>query len=258
MRVLIGCEQFGHMREAFRRRGHDAWSCDLKPARDGSPYHLQGDVLLFLDGLPVATLMGWKVIPWDLAIFHPDCTYFTNSAEWAYKDPDYDRYPGVGYHQRVKPETLVGAARRAARQRDADFVRKLRDCRIPRKAIENPRGYLSRVLGPPSQTVQPFEFGDDASKATCFWLYGLLPLKADSSRHVQPRMVNGRPRWANQTDGGQNKLTPGEDRAMQRAATYPGIAEACAAQWGDGMERWTRGTEISVEADRGIIRATAE
>jgi hypothetical protein len=219
MRVLIGCEQFGHMREAFRRRGWDAWSCDLVPARDGSPHHIQGDVLGVLgDG-------------WDLGIFHPDCTYLTCSAEWAYADPDFERYPGVGYHQKIKPGTLVGVARREAREKAVEFVFKLRDAPIHYKAIENPIGILSSRWRKADQTVQPYMFGDDASKGTCWWLEGGLP-KLVPTKKVEPRMVNGRPRWGNQTDGGQNKLPPSEDRAMLRAETYPGHAEACADQWG--------------------------
>lgn len=224
MRVLIGCEQFGHMREAFRRRGHDAWSCDLEPTRDGSPYHLQCDVLTVLDD------------GWDLAIFHPDCTFLTCSAEWAYNDPDFNRYPGVGYHQKVKPGTLVGAARREAREEAIGFVFKLRDSKIPLKAIENPVGILSRRWRKPNQTVQPNWFGDDASKATCWWLEGGLP-ELVPTQMVAPRMVGGRPRWGNQTDGGQNKLPPSADRAMLRAETLPGSADACAAQWGSPFQK---------------------
>lgn len=208
MRVLIGCERFGILREAFRRRGHDAWSCDLVPAVDGSPFHMQG------------TVLGVLYAGWDLAVFHPDCTFLTNSAAWAYGDGPY--------HQRVKPGTLVGAARREAREEAVAFVRRLWAAPIPRVAIENPRGHLSRVLGR-SQTVQPHQFGDDASKATCLWLKGLPPLVPTSQ--IAPRMVDGRPRWANQTDTGQNRLPPSADRAMLRAATYPGIAAAMAEQW---------------------------
>jgi len=223
MHVLIGMEQFGHTREAYRRRGHQAWSCDLMPARDGSPYHIQDDVRRHLKRAPDGQ-------PWDLSIFHNDCTYFTVSAAWAFNDPDFERYPGVGYHQKVKPGTLVGQARRDTRDRDAALVRELRDCDIPRKAFENPIGYMSKILGPASQIIQPNQFGHDASKKTCLWLYE-LPLLVPT-KIIAPRMVNGLPRWGNQTDSGQNNLTPGDDRAMQRAATYPGVSEAFAEQWG--------------------------
>lgn len=218
MRVLIGCERFGRVRDAFRARGHDAWSCDLAPDINNSPYHLHCDVL---------TVLGNG---WDLGIFHPDCTYFVNSAAWAFRDPDYERWPGVGYHQKIRPDTLVGATRRAARHRNGEFVVRLVNSPIPKIAIENPRGYLSTLLGPPTQVIQPNQFGDDASKATCLWLYDLPDLVPTAQ--VAPRMVEGRPRWANQTDSGQNRLSPSPGRAMARAASYPGIVAAMAARWG--------------------------
>ena len=209
LRVLIGCERFGKVRQAFRAAGHDAWSCDLVADIDNSPHHLQCDVLTVLDR------------DWDLAIFHPDCTYLTISAAWAFLDGPY--------HQKVKPGTLVGQARRDARSRAVEFVCKLRDAPIPCKAIENPRGFLSSIWRAPDQTIQPYEFGEDASKDTCLWLEN-LPLLVPT-KVIAPRFVDGRPRWSNQTDSGQNKLTPRAARAMQRASTYPGIASAFAAQW---------------------------
>ena len=218
MRWLIGCESSGVMRRAFRALGHDAWSCDLLPAADGSPHHFQSDVLAVID----------PKFRWDGAIFHPDCTYLTNSAAWAFSDPDYERYPGIGYHQRIKPETLVGEARRQARKDAVAFVKELWRAEIPKIAIENPIGYLSKVLGTP-QIIQPNWFGDDASKATCLWLKNLEPL--EKTNQVAPRIVNGKPRWANQTDTGQNRLSPSEDRWSKRSETYPGVAAACADQW---------------------------
>ena len=226
MRVLIGCERFGKVRDAFRARGHDAWSCDTAPDVAGSPFHIQDDV---------RNVVGRG---WDLGIFHPDCTFLTNSAAWAYGDGPY--------HQKVKPGTLVGAARRQARKDAVAFIEELRASPIPRKAFENPVGHLSAVWRKPNQTIQPHQFGDDASKATCLWLENLpclLPTKL-----IPPRMVNGRPRWANQTDNGQNKLTPSADRAMLRAATYPGIANAMADQWG---------ALTSTHMDEGIARIEA-
>lgn len=226
MRVLLGHEEFGHTREAFRRRGHDAWSCNLNPARDGSPFHLQCDIFEVIeDG-------------WDLGIFHPDCTYLTNSAEWAYAEPNYERYPDVGYHQRVQPDTLVGAARWEARRQAVAHVLRINGCSILKVGIENPRGHLSRAWRPPDQTIQPNQFGEDASKATCWWLRNLPRLRP--TKWNEPRMGGmplfggggGPMRWANQSDNGQNRLGPSDDRAMLRAATYPGISEAIAEQWG--------------------------
>ena len=225
-RFLVGMEFSGTIRRALRARGIDAWSCCFMPAADGDRHHILGDVFDHLDD------------GWDGAIFHPTCTYLTISAEWAYKDPDFVRYPGVGYHQRVKPDTLVGVDRRAAREKALTEVRRLLACRIPRKAIENPRGVISTRIRPPNQTVQPFDFGDDASKATCLWLEGWPELVADPAKRCAGRPVewprtSGRfvERWSNQTDSNQNRLTPSDDRWAMRSKTYPGIADTLAEQW---------------------------
>ena len=224
-RVLIGYSACPLTRAAFEAHGHDVWTCDLLPARDDSPKHLQGDI--------------WQVAlnqEWDFAVLHPMCTYLTCSAAWAFKDPDYIKYPGVGYHQRVKPGTLTGEARREARRDALENFRRLLDLPFP-VAIENPgTSFVSKAIRPPSQIVQPYEFGDDASKATGFWLTRSVPL-LKSTEQVAPRMVDGRPRWANQTDSGQNRLSPSGSRWLERSATYPGIAAAMGDQWG----RWLKG-----------------
>lgn len=227
-RVLIGYSACPLTRAAFEAHGHDVWTCDLLPARDNSPKHLQGDI--------------WQVAlyqKWDFAVLHPMCTYLTCSAAWAFNDPDYAKYPGVGYHQRIKPGTLVGEARREARRESLENFRRLLALPFP-VAIENPgTSFVSKAIRPPSQIVQPFQFGDDASKATGFWLSEGVPLLRET-RYVAPRMVCdcgaeegiARPRWANQTDSGQNRLSPGENRWLERSQTYPGIAAAMGAQWG--------------------------
>lgn len=217
MKVLVGCESSGRVRDALRAKGHEAYSCDLLPSPDPR-YHLQCDVLTVLDE------------GWDMAIFHPPCTYLTCSAEWAYKDPDYDRYPNVGYHQKLQPGTLFGVARRQARENALVFCETLFNAPIPRIALENPRGVLSTRFRKFTQIIQPYDFGDDASKATCLWLKNLPPLRP--TKYVEPRIVNGKPRWANQTDSGQNRLSPSEDRWALRSLTYQGIANAIADQWG--------------------------
>lgn len=225
LRVLVGCEESGVVRRAFRALGHDAWSCDLRPAADGSPYHLQCDVLTVLnDG-------------WDMMIVFPDCTYLTNSAAWAYADPNYDKFPGVGYHQRVKPETLVGEARRDARERALVFVQTLLDAPIPMIALENPVGCISTRIRPASQYVQPHDYGDDASKCTGLWLVNLPKLKPTirvAGRMIEWPRGSGKmvERWSNQTDGGQNKLPQTDDRWSIRSKTYEGLASAMALKWG--------------------------
>ena len=197
MRVLIACEYSGAVRDAFRARGHDAMSCDLLPTDVDGP-HYQGDVFdVIEDG-------------WDLMVAHPPCTYLSSS--------------GLHWNGRVEG--------RAAKTEDAlAFVRALLDAPIPRIAVENPVGCIGTRIRKADQTIQPHQFGDDASKATCLWLKG-LPLLTPTA-HVPGREVNGRLRWANQTDSGQNRLAPSADRWKLRSATFPGIAAAMADQWGD-------------------------
>ncbi len=110
-----------------------------------------------------------------------------------------------------------------------EFVRLLIEAPIDRICVENPIGVLSSRLRKPDQIIQPWQYGHDASKATCLWLKGLPKLKA--TRLVEPRIVDGKKRWANQTDSGQNRLGPSKDRWAIRSETYAGIAQAMAAQW---------------------------
>ena len=215
--VLIGMESSGTVREACRVRGINAWSCDILPADDGSPYHIQGDAFI-----------AASKYPWRFGIFHPSCTYLTCSAAWAFNDPDFDKYPGVGYHQRIKPGTLTGEARRIARTAALADVQRLIDLPFP-KVIENPAvSFINKAIRPPDQVIHPHQFGDDASKGTGLWLDRIGPLELDPSKQVAPRYVDGKPRWANQTDSGQNRLSPSDDRWKIRSKTYQGIADALA------------------------------
>lgn len=142
MRVLIACEFSGTVREAFAARGHDAWSCDLLPTeRPGQ--HYQGDVLKHLNG------------GWDLMIAHPPCTYLSVSGlHWNKKRPE----------RVLKTEAALA------------FVQALLNAPIPRIALENPVSCISTRIRKPDQVIQPWMFGEDASKATCFWLKGIKPL----------------------------------------------------------------------------------
>ena len=194
MKVLIGCETSGHVRDAFASQGHEAWSCDILPSEHPGN-HIQGDVREVIGA------------GWDLAIFHPPCTYLCNSGlHWNNR--------GRGWDETYKA---------------LDFVRLLMNAPIPRIAIENPVGIISRIRKP-SQIIQPYQFGHDASKATCLWLKNLPLLQP--TQYVAPRLVKGLPRWANQTDSGQNNLPPSVDRWAIRSVTYEGIAQAMADQWG--------------------------
>ena len=195
MKVLVACEYSGTVRDAFRARGHDALSCDLLPTDALGP-HYQGDVRDILGN------------GWDLMIAHPPCTYLCSS--------------GLHWNKRVPG--------RAQMTEDAlDFVRLLLDAPIPRIALENPIGCIGTRIRKSNQTIQPWQFGHDASKATCLWLKN-LPLLTPTAV-VEPRIANGKKRWANQTDSGQNRLPPSDDRWKIRSETYVGIAEAMADQW---------------------------
>lgn len=196
MRVLVACEFSGTVRDAFIRAGHEAVSCDLLPTEKSGP-HYEGDV---------RDIIG---AGWDLMIAHPPCTFLAGS--------------GLHWNKRRPGRELETV-------RAIEFVMMLANADIPKICIENPVGCLSTRWRRPDQIIQPYQFGHDASKKTCLWLKNLTPL--EWTNYVEPRMVDGRPRWGNQTDSGQNKLAPSEDRWAIRSLTYPGIAEAMANQWG--------------------------
>lgn len=213
LRILIVCEFSGVVREAFRALGHDAYSCDLLPAADGSPYHIQGDALAVLAGK--AGGMAGKT--WDLIIMHPPCTYLCGSGlHWNNR--------GRGWEETEKALAFVAALVAAAGSTPY--------------ALENSVGILGARWRKADQSVQPYEFGDDASKRTCLWLSGLPPLVADPALRFAGRWVewprgSGKmvERWSNQTDSGQNALAPSPDRWRARSVTYGGIASAMAVQW---------------------------
>lgn len=155
-------------------------------------------------------------------------------------DPVHFSTPSVcraGLHWNARGVLVDGRPRQELTEEALDFVRLLMDAPIPRIAIENPVGCISTRIRKPSQIIQPYEYGDNASKKTCLWLKGLPPLKP--TRRVAGRMVmhNGRQveRWENQTDSGQNKLPPSADRWKDRARTYQGWADAMSAQWGGSI-----------------------
>jgi site-specific DNA-cytosine methylase len=139
--VLVACEYSGKVREAFRRLGHNAWSCDLLPADDGSEHHIQGDV------------SPWLERGWDLMVAHPPCTHLAVSGARWFKDK-----------QAEQAEALA-------------FVRLLMDAPIEHIAIENPISVISSKIRKPEQIIQPWMFGHGETKATCLWLQGLPPLQ---------------------------------------------------------------------------------
>jgi site-specific DNA-cytosine methylase len=141
LRILVACEYSGRVREAFRKLGHDAWSCDLLPSDDNSPYHIQGDVLEHLnDG-------------WDIMIAHPPCTHLAVSGARWFKDKQVEQAEAL------------------------EFVQKLLDAPIPKIALENPISIISSKIRKPDQIIQPWQFGHGETKATCLWLRNLPELQ---------------------------------------------------------------------------------
>ena len=187
MKVLIGCEFSGIVREAFRSRGHDAWSCDyLETEIPGQ--HYKGDVRDMLREY------------WDMAIFHPECTYLTNSGvRWLYTEQ--------GRWEKMEEAAL--------------FFKFLWQSQIPKLALENPimHGYARTIIQDTyTQIIQPWQFGHGETKATCLWLRNLPPLK--KTNEVSDR----KPRV--------HFESPGPERKKNRSRTLQGIAQAMAQQWG--------------------------
>lgn len=207
-RILIGCETSGAMRRAFAARGHDAWSCDLLPADDGSNRHITGDLR------EVIAWGGWDM----LAVMHPPCTRLCNSGvRWLTAPP--------------KGRTLEEMW--ADLREGAAFFSDCWNADIPRVAVENPVMHrhakaLIRNYQPPACTVQPWWFGDPAFKATSFYLKGLPPLVA-TNRLIPPRRETEPARWREWSK--IHFASPGADRWKLRSETFPGIAAAAAAQW---------------------------
>lgn len=197
MKILIACEFSGVVREAFRQRGHDAWSCDLLPAKDKSYYHIQFDVRDWLrPGI------------WDMMIAHPPCTWLcaamrTNAAR---KD---------------RPE--VSANFEEERQKAFDFVMALANAPIDKIAIENPIGYLNEAWRKPDQVIRPYMFGHNYKKDICLWLKN-LPLLNPTVALYPPRGS-----WK-KLDYWSDKRNP--DGYSIKSITFSGIAKAMAEQWG--------------------------
>lgn len=195
-RVLIACEFSGTVRDAFARRGHDAWSCDLLPTeKPGNHYQCDAREVLGLD--------------WDLMIAHPPCTYLANSGvSWLYKD----------------------AARWEKMKAGAEFFKMLMDAPIEQIAIENPimHKYAVEIIGRrQDQTIQPWMFGHMEKKGTGLWLKNLPLLQptqnVKEATEALPKNIQQR----------IHHIPPGADRWKLRSITYSGIAEAMAEQWGN-------------------------
>lgn len=215
MKVLIACEFSGIVRRAFEEEGHDAWSCDLLPAEDGSNRHITGDVRSIIND-------GWDM----LIVAHPPCTRLCNSGvRWLSTPP-----PGRTAEEMWR-ELAEGAA----------LFSDLWNAAVPRVACENPVMHkharaLIRNYADPAQSVQPWQFGDWETKRTCLWLRGLPPLRPIHRTLASARAALGLDDKEVPT-ARVHRMPPGPERARERSRFFPGIARAMAQQWGREIER---------------------
>jgi hypothetical protein len=201
--VLIACEYSATVRDAFRDRGFDAWSCDLLPTEGDPRWHIQGDALEAIYGQH-----------WDCLIAHPPCTYLT--------------YAGAAYWN--KPG-------RAEQREDAlTFFKAIYAAPVHHIAIENPRGYPSKAFRRQDQEVNPFEFGNPVRKRVCLWLKNLPPLMPTEIVEAPPRVTYIRKSGTRAGQPYHGYFHQGKT-AKERARFFPCIAAAMADQWGDHIRR---------------------
>lgn len=229
--VLIACEESQTVCKAFRRLGFNAYSCDILPCSGGHPeWHLNCDVIGVIRDKKGILETGEEFVldgDWDLMIAHPPCTYLSVSgARWYYHPEDKD----LPVEQR-RPHPNFPT--RAQDRKDAiEFFMALANADIPRIAIENPVGIMSKLFRKPNQIVQPYWFGDEATKTTCLWLKNLPDLTPTKMVGKGERVVlsSGKslPKWY--SDSFNTKIST-EMRRTLRSKTFQGFADAMAEQW---------------------------
>lgn len=205
MKVLVACEFSARVRDAFRARGHDAWSVDLLDTEGDPRWHFKADAL------DVARGRFWNG-GWDLVVAFPPCTYLTNSNAWRWAE--------------IAPQ----------REEALTFIRALMDC-APRVAVENPVGAIGTQIRKADQYVQPWHFGDPYQKTTGLWLKGLPLLRPEVTTkpaEVQPWCQAGYGPRGSGTASARSRAPIGVARKVsERNKTFPGIARAMADQWGN-------------------------
>lgn len=220
MKILVACEESQAVCKAFRERGHEAYSADVQPCSGGFPeWHILGDVLPYIDGnCTFTTCDGVRHTiagSWDILIAHPPCTYLTAAGACR-------MYPRKG---QIDPERYAKAmdARR--------FFMRLYNAPCDRVCVENPRPLKVCKLPPPTQVIQPYEYGHPYSKATCLWLHGLPPLRpTEILTEYKPYVSCGTSRNKGNPDKAGVSRAGGASKI--RSKTFPGIAAAMAEQWG--------------------------
>lgn len=231
LNVLVACEESQRVCTEFRKLGHNAYSCDLLPCSGGHPeWHFKCDVLQIIENKGGTLENGDTAFidgNWDIMIAHPPCTFLAVSgAKWFYHPDDKDkpieqRRPHPKFPNRAKD-----------REEGVAFFMALANANIKYIAIENPVGIMNTRFRKPDQIVQPYQFGDSASKKTCLWLKNLPPLH--ETEVVEPgeyiEFGSGR-RLAKWYSDGLTKTKTPEERRTWRSKTFPGFAKAIATQW---------------------------
>ena len=229
--VLIACEESQTVCKAFRKIGFNAFSCDILPCSGGHPeWHLHCDVLGVIRDKRGILETGDEFVlngEWDLMIAHPPCTYLSVSgARWYYHPDDKDlpieqRRPHPNFPTRAQD-----------RKEAIEFFLALANADIQHIAIENPVGIMSKLFHKPNQIVQPYWFGDEATKTTCLWLKNLPQLTPTKIVGKGERVVlsSGKslPKWY--SDSFNTKIST-EMRRTLRSKTFQGFADAMAEQW---------------------------
>lgn len=227
-KVLIACEESQTVCKAFRKRGFEAYSCDIiEPSGGHLEWHIQEDALLLINGnVQFVTLDGMlhKVDKWDLIIAHPPCTYLTVAANKLY---NVDKYGVKALERQQKREDAIG------------FFLNFVYANCLHIAIENPIGVISTRYRKPDQIIQPYEFGHNVRKSTCLWLYGLPKLKPTNIVSFEEIHSKGKSggysgnSWVVRDENG--KILPYNDERVKKARskTFEGIADAMAKQWGE-------------------------
>lgn len=224
MFVLVACEESQEVCKAFRRKGHQAFSCDLQDPSGGHPeWHIKGDVIPLLNGYcEFSTMNGDHYLladKWDLIIAHPPCTYFSNATMVNLGRKDK---PNI-YNDNWKKRFFEN------RRKAFDFVITIWNSNCDCICIENVVGYLSTSFRKPDQYIEPFYFGDPWKKKTCLWYKNLAPLTptnivVPSGKWVRHHLKN--------KDDLLGYSCAGVNGSRLRSKTFPGIAAAMADQWG--------------------------
>lgn len=233
LNVLVACEESQRVCSEFRRLGHNAYSCDLLKCSGGHPeWHFHQDVLEVIKNKGGRLENGQELYikgNWDIMIAHPPCTFLAVSgAKWYYHPDDKhlpleERRPHPNFPNRAKD-----------REDAIKFFLALANANIEHIAIENPVGIMNTIYRKPDQIVQPYYFGDSASKKTCLWLKNLPNLTAtnmvDEGEYIE--FKSGR-RLAKWYSDGLTKTKTAEERRTWRSKTFPGFAKAIAEQWSE-------------------------